>query len=220
MDVDAVVFDLYGTLLDVTSVEAACAELTEDPGALVALWRQKQLEYTWLRALMDRYQDFWAITAAALDHATERVGLELKGQEKARLLGAWLALRPYPELPEALDRLGPRTLAVLSNGTPRMLEEALRSAGLGDRIARVISAEEVRTYKPAPAVYALVERTLGMPRDRALFASANAWDAAGAKAFGLPVAWVNRAGVPTERLGVTPDLVVADIADLADRVAV
>ncbi len=223
MNVAALIFDLYGTLLDVSSVEATCAAETADPAAFVGLWRQKQLEYSWLRALMGRYEDFWAVTAAALDYTILRVGVSISEPTRSRLLNAWLAVRPYAEVPAALDRLAPRPLTVLSNGSPRMLEEALqsaglRSAGLRDRFAHVLSVNEVRAYKPAPAVYALAERRLGLPRAQLLFVSSNAWDAAGARAFGLPAAWVNRTGAPPEKLGVLPDLIVRNFADLAERV--
>lgn len=213
---DALAFDVYGTLLDVRSVEAACAEVTANPAALSTLWRQKQLEYSWLRALMDRYEDFSELTGAALDHAAERSGVALDAAARSRLVEAWLELRPFPEVPAALDRLAERPLAVLSNGSPRMLEEGLLGAGLHDRFAHILSVEAVGTYKPAPAVYALAERALGLPRARILFVSANAWDAAGAGAFGLPSAWVNRAGLPPDRLGVTVGLEVPDLAALAD----
>jgi 2-haloacid dehalogenase len=213
----AVVFDLYGTLLDVTSVRGACAEVASDPDAMAALWRQKQIEYTWLRALMGRYEDFSAVTADALDHVADRLGLALGTAARGRLLDAWLSLAPYPEAAGALDALAPRPLAVLSNGAPAMLESALRAAGLRDRFAHVLSVEAVRTYKPAPAVYALAERALGLPRERLLFVSANAWDAAGAAAFGLPTARLDRAGLPGERLGAEPAMVVRDLAELARR---
>ena len=217
-DVDALVFDLYGTLLEVASVGRACGEVAEQPAALVELWRQKQLEYTWLRSLMGRYQDFWAVTGDALDYALDRLGLAVDAAGRARLLDAWLDVRPYPEVPAALDALEPRRLAVLSNGSPRMLEEGLRAAGLRDRMTAVISVAEVEIFKPHPSVYALAEKTLGLPPDRLLFVSSNAWDAAGAKSYGLRVAWVNRVGAPGERLGAPPDLVVADLAELAGRV--
>ena len=216
-NVRALAFDLYGTLLDVRSIEAASSELTSDPMAFVGLWRQKQLEYTWLRALTGHYEDFWAVTAAALEHAADRLGLELDDATRSSLLQSWLALRPYPDVPDALRRLRRRPLALLSNGTPRMLEEGLRAARLRDRFAHVLSVDDVKTYKPAPAVYELAERAFGLPREEVLFVSANAWDAAGAKSFGLPVAWLNRTGVPWERLGVQPDIEVADLTELADR---
>lgn len=217
--VDALVFDLYGTLLEVASVGRACAEVTEDSARLVDLWRQKQLEYTWQRSLMGRYQDFWAVTGDALDYSLERLGISVDAAGRARLLDAWLDVRPYPEVPDALAAMAPRTLTVLSNGSPRMLEEGLRAAGLRDRIAQVLSVDDVAIFKPHPSVYALAEKALGLPLERMLFVSSNAWDVAGARSYGLPAAWVNRAGAPVERLGVTPDLIVSDLAELAERVA-
>ncbi|HKY78065.1 MAG TPA: HAD-IA family hydrolase, partial [Acidimicrobiia bacterium] len=114
--VDAVAFDLYGTLAEVASVGRAAAEVTEDPAALVDMWRQKQLEYTWLRSLMGRYQDFWTTTGDALEYSLDRLGITVDGPTRAGLLDAWLAVRVYPEVPDALASLAPRQLAVLSNG--------------------------------------------------------------------------------------------------------
>ena len=219
MDVRALVFDVYGTLLDVRSIEDACAAVTPNPADLVGLWRQKQLEYSWLRALMGRYEDFWTVSAQALDYAAGRLGVTFDNAARERLRHAWLTVRPYPEVPRALGRLATRPLAALSNGSPRMLEEALRAAGIRDRFRLVLSVAEVRTYKPAPAVYALAEARLGLERGQILFVSSNGWDAAGARSFGLPVAWVNRAGAPLEQLGVAPDLIVGDLQELADYVA-
>jgi len=214
----AIVFDVYGTLLDPAAVADVCAAITDQPGQLAALWRQKQLEYTWLRGLMGRYQDFWAVTGAALDYALERLAITIDERHKARLMDAWLSLKPYPEVDGALSRLAPLSLAVLSNGSPALLEAGLRAAGLRDRFRHLLSADAVRTYKPAPAVYALAEQHLGVPRERLLFVSANAWDVAGAKAFGLSGAWVNRAAAPPERLDVAPDLVVHDLNELAAHI--
>jgi 2-haloacid dehalogenase len=214
----ALVFDLYGTLLDPGSVEAACAEVTGDPAALAALWRRTQLEYTWLRSLMARYEDFEALTGHALDHAAAALGVDLDPAARAHVADAWLALTPYPEVGAALERMAGLRLAVLSNGSPAMLEGALRAARLRERFSVVLSADEVRAYKPSPAVYALAERRLGLPRGAILFVSANGWDATGAAAFGLPTAWVNRAGRPPEALGAGPDLVVRDLGELADAV--
>ncbi len=214
----ALVFDVYGTLLDPATVTAACAAVTSDPAALASLWRQKQLEYTWLRGLMGQYEDFWAVTGAALDYALERLALTIDERHKARLMDAWLSLRPYPEVDAALSRLAPRPLAVLSNGSPAMLEAGLRAAGLRERFRHLLSADAVRTYKPAPAVYALAEQHLALPREQLLFVSANAWDVAGAKAFGLPCAWIRRTETPPERLGFAPDLIVRDLDELATHV--
>ena len=216
--VDAVAFDLYGTLAEVSSVGRAAAEVTEDPAALVDLWRQKQLEYTWLRSLMGRYQDFWATTGDALDYSLDRLGITVDQPTRAKLQNAWLAVRAYPEVPAALDALAPRPLAVLSNGNPEMLEACLATAGIRDRFEHVLSVDEVGVFKPHPSVYELAVKAFGLPAERILFVSSNPWDAAGARTFGFPVAWVNRMGVPFERLGATPDLVVADLAALAGAV--
>lgn len=220
--VDAVVFDLYGTLLQVGSVGRAAAEVTDDPAGLVALWRTKQLEYTWLRSLMGRHADFWAVTGDALDYTLERSGIALAPAGRDRLLDAWLDPTPYPEVPAALERLsagGRRTLAVLSNGTPSMLATALAAGGLDQLVTPAISVEDAGIFKPHPSVYALVEATLGVTPDRVVFVSSNAWDAAGAAAFGFSVAWVNRDGVAFERLGVQPRAVVSDLSALADLLA-
>lgn len=218
MTLEALVFDLYGTLLDVSSLKLLCSAETGDGEAVVSGWRQKQLEYTWLRAAMGRYEDFWAVTADALDHTLERLGLSVGQDGRRRMMDGWLTLPAYPEVPAALARLAPWPLAVLSNGSPDMLDRALRSAGLHAFFAHVLSVDEVKTYKPAAAVYMLPEHRLRLPRPGILFVSSNAWDAAGAKAFGLRVAWVNRIGTPAERLGFAPDVVVRDLAELAAAV--
>ena len=217
--IEAVAFDLYGTLLEVASVGRAAAEVTTEPAELVELWRQKQLEYSWLRSLMGRYQDFWATTGDALDFALDRLGLVVDDAGRAGLLGAWLDVRPYPEVPGALAALAPRRLAVLSNGNPDMLEGGLAAAGLRDHFEHVLSVDEVGIFKPHPSVYELALKAFGLPAERILFVSSNAWDAAGARSFGLPVAWVNRTGAPLERLGAPPSLVVPDVAALAEAIA-
>jgi 2-haloacid dehalogenase len=216
--IDAVAFDLYGTLAEVASVGRAAAEVTDDPAALVDLWRQKQLEYTWLRSLMGRYQDFWTTTGDALDYSLERLGITVDKPTRGGLLNAWLAVRVYPEVPDALAALAPRPLAVLSNGNPEMLESCLATAGIADRFEHVLSVDAVGVYKPHPSVYELAVEAFHLPAERILFVSSNPWDAAGARTFGFPVAWVNRMGVPFERLGATPDLVVSDLAAIAEAV--
>jgi len=217
--IEALAFDLYGTLLEVASVGRAAAEITAEPAPLVELWRTKQLEYTWLRSLMGRYQDFWVTTGDALDFALDRHGLVVDDDTRARLLGAWLDVSPYPEVPASLERLGStRRLAVLSNGNPDMLEAGLAAAGLRDRFEYVLSVDEVRAFKPSPAVYELATKAFGLPAEQILFVSSNGWDAFGARSFGLPVAWINRAGTPLERLGTPPNLVVPDLSALAEAV--
>jgi 2-haloacid dehalogenase len=208
------VFDAYGTLFDVHSVVEAGRALTPDPLALSTLWRQKQLEYTWLRSLMGRYEDFWAVTEAALRFAVRRLRIGASDADLARLMEAYNRLACFPEVPEALARLAGRPRAILSNGAPRMLTAAVASAGLGDALDHVISVDRVRIYKPAPAVYALGPETLGVPAHELLFVSSNAWDVAGAKAFGYRAAWCNRLGAPEEELGVHADHIVTRLTEL------
>jgi 2-haloacid dehalogenase len=208
------VFDAYGTLFDVHSVVEAGREITTDPVALSLLWRQKQLEYTWLRSLMARYEDFWAVTEAALRHAVRRLGLTPTDAQIRRLLDAYLTLAPFEEVKDALARLAGRPRAVLSNGAPRMLAAAVASSGLGGMLDSVISVDEVKIYKPAPAVYALAPTRLGIPAGHLLFVSSNAWDVAGAKSAGYQVAWCNRTHAPEEELGLPADLVITRLDQL------
>ncbi len=208
MTIRGYVFDAYGTLFDVHSVVEAGREITQDPAALSAAWRQKQLEYTWLRALMGRYEDFWAVTESALRWAVRRLGLDASEVQLRRLMEAYLSLACFREVAPALERLAPRPRAILSNGSPKMLEAAVASSGLGRHLAHVLSVDAVKTYKPSPRVYELGPRALGIPAAELLFVSSNAWDVAGAKAFGYQVAWCNRSGAPEEELGVRADLTV------------
>ena len=208
------VFDAYGTLFDVHSVIDAGRAITSDPAALSALWRQKQLEYTWLRALMGRYEDFWSVTGAALRHSVRRLGLRADDAQLARLMEAYLSLACFADVPAALERLAGRPRAILSNGSPRMLAAAVTSSGLERHLQHVISVDAVKTYKPSPAVYALAPRALGIPAAELLFVSSNAWDVAGAKSFGYQVAWCNRTGAPAEELGAAPDLVITRLDEL------
>lgn len=208
------VFDAYGTLFDVHSVVEAGREITADPVALSLLWRQKQLEYTWLRSLMGRYEDFWSVTDAALRYAIRRLGLTASDAQRERLMAAYLSLACFPEVRPALDRLAGRGRAILSNGSPRMLAAAVASSGLAACFDHVLSVDTVKTFKPSPAVYALGPDALGIPAGNLLFVSSNAWDVAGAKAYGYRVAWCNRANVPDEELGVRADLIITALDQL------
>ncbi len=215
MRVGGLLFDAYGTLFDVHSVIEAGRAVTSDPQALSNLWRAKQLEYTWLRALMGRYEDFWAVTEAALVFACRRLGLGVGPAERARLMDAYLRLEPFPEVRPVLERLRGLPCAILSNGAPRMLEAVVAHAGLGPYLQAVISVDAVRMFKPAPQVYALGPARLGLPREELGFVSSNGWDVIGAKACGFQVAWVNRGRAPLDELGCEPDLEVHDLAELA-----
>jgi 2-haloacid dehalogenase len=214
-----VIFDAYGTLFDVASVSAACTGVVPVPQELVRLWRAKQLEYSFLRSLMGpaAYVDFWTITADALDYATEALGLNVSAAEREQMLGGWLNVKPYADVEPALDALEnqARRCVILSNGTSSMLQAALRGSGLSRRFHDVFSADAVRVYKPDSRVYRLAVDSLAAPIDELLFVSSNGWDAAGAAAFGLRVAWINRSGAPTERLGFAPDTIVRDLTELS-----
>lgn len=212
----AVVFDAYGTLFDVASAAAAAQDVLKDRWQpLSDLWRQKQLQYSWLRALMGKHQDFWAVTGDALDFALEATGIVEPGL-RARLMDAYGRLGPYPDAEETLRRLRKAGLktAILSNGAPRMLASAARSARLDGLLDQVLSVEEVGVYKPHPSVYRLACDRLGVWPAEIVFVTANGWDAWGAKAGGLRVAWCNRSGQPKERLGEGPDAEVASLAEL------
>jgi 2-haloacid dehalogenase len=220
-NIGAVVFDAYGTLFDVHSVIVRCeAEWPGQGRSLSQLWRTKQLEYSWLRALMDRYEPFHVVTAEALAYACQALGLPLSDETRAALMEQYQHLTVYPEAPSALAALGPgRRLAIFSNGSPAMLEPLVANAGLTELLTSGwLSADEVRLYKPTPGAYALVPSRLEVPAKRTLFVSSNPWDVAGAKNFGFLVAWVNRTGAVFDQLGLTPDLVVTDLSQIPEHI--
>jgi 2-haloacid dehalogenase len=215
----AFIFDAYGTLFDVHSVVEAGRALTGDPQALSLLWRQKQLEYTWLRTLMGRYEDFWAVTEAALRFALGRLGITAGDEAVARLMEAYLSLATFPDVTGALSAMAGTPLGILSNGSPRMLEAAVRSSGLTGTFRHVLSVDTVKAYKPSPAVYELGPRAFGLPAGDIFFVSSNAWDVAGAKAFGYRTCWCNRLAAPMERLGVSPDLEVRTLDEILAKLS-
>ncbi len=215
----AFIFDAYGTLFDVHSVIEAGRAVTSDPQALSTLWRQKQLEYTWLRALMGRYEDFWAVTEGALRFSLERLGIAAPEDAIRRLMEAYLSLATFPEVETALAAMSGTPLGILSNGSPRMLAAAVRSGGLEGRLAHVLSVDAVQTYKPSRAVYELGTRAFALPAEDILFVSSNGWDVAGAKAFGYRTCWCNRLDAPMDNLGVTPDLEVARLDEILTKLA-
>lgn len=219
-DPRAFVFDAYGTLFDVHSVMEAARAVTPDPRALSQLWRQKQLEYTWLRSLMGRYQDFWLVTGQALRFALRRLGITAAESQIEALMSAYLTLSPFPEVPNALRALRGRPLAILSNGSPRMLESAVRSSGLGAAFDHVLSVDAVGVYKPSPLVYDLAVRAFGLPASEILFVSSNAWDVAGAGAYGFMTCWCNRTNMPADELDVTPDYEVDRLDAILERIGV
>jgi len=211
----ALVFDAYGTLFDVHSVIQACER--EFPGQGAALsrdWRAKQLEYTWLRSLMARFEDFWRVTEAALEFSCRARGLSLAPETKARLMDEYLRLAPFPEVRDALATLAGRKLLILSNGSTRMLSAVVENAGLTGVFAHVLSVDAVKIYKPSPAVYQLAATRTKLERGAIGFISSNCWDVCGAAAFGFETYWINRSGAPPEVLGFAPKAVLSSLADL------
>jgi 2-haloacid dehalogenase len=202
VQIHAVVFDAYGTLLDVHAAMARhSARLGSNWPQLSADWRQKQLEYSWVRSLAGpaHHRDFWDLTQAALAWAAARHGITDK-TVLADVLAAYRTLDAYPEVPEVLKQIRDRGLrtAILSNGEPGMLADATRSAGIDVLLDHVLSIETVGVFKPAPAVYRLAEQRLGLVGSQVAFVSSNPWDAFGAHAFGFQVFWINRTGQPSE----------------------
>ncbi len=216
MALTTLIFDAYGTLFDVAG--AARAAAVEAPALsgiwprLAADWRAKQLEYTWLRAVMGDHRDFAGITADALDWAIAAQGVD--AGLRPRLLALYDDLPAYPEVPGVLAALSDVRKAILSNGTPAMLERACASAGIAEAFEALISVEEVGIYKPATVVYDLVGARMGVSRDEVMFISSNGWDVAGAARYGFRTVWVNRGGAPVDRLSHQPAHIIADLAEL------
>jgi 2-haloacid dehalogenase len=214
--VKACVFDAYGTLFDFASAARACPDVPpEAVERLSALWRDKQLQYTWLRAAQGRHADFLQVTADALDFTLETLALT-RSALRERLLDLYLRLSAFPEVPETLARVRAAGLAtaILSNGTPAMLAAAIGAAELNDLFDAVLSVEEVGAFKPDRQVYQLAVDRLGTPAASIAFVSSNGWDAHAASAFGMQVVWCNRYSQRRERLPGAPDREITTLADL------
>lgn len=193
MTITAVVFDAYGTLYDIQSVAAVTEEAFPGYGEIITqIWRIKQLEYTWLRSLMRRYQDFSVITQDSLAYAIRVLGLKHDAATFERIMEKYLHLDLYPDAMTALVAMKGRKLAILSNGSTGMLNALVRNSGLDRVLDATISIDSQKIFKPASDAYTLIETTLGVPPAEVLFVSSNPWDACGAKSFGLNVAWIER----------------------------
>ena len=219
MAFDLYVFDAYGTLFDVASAVARHRGLVgPQADRLNDIWRSKQLEYTWTRSLMGAYRDFRAVTEEALAYAAHRIG-GLDAATQATLMAAYDTLDAYPDVLPALRALkaAGKRVAILSNGTPAMLEAAVGSAGLAPFIEASLSVDELRVFKTAPQVYALVEQRLGVAPARVSFQSSNRWDVAAAAKFGFRAVWINRGGMPDEYADMPPGLVLEGMAGLVTR---
>ena len=230
MPITTCVFDAYGTLFDVA---AAAREAAAEPDreafaehwpAIARTWRLKQLQYTWLRTTAGVHQDFWTVTQDGLDYALEEQGLE-DAELRARLLQLYWELSAYPEVPDMLRTLkvgglGPAmNTAILSNGTPEMLEGAVSAAGISDVLDVCLSVQSLGVFKPARAVYGLVGEYFGCAAREVLFVSSNCWDACAAAGYGFTAVWANRAGEPIDRLPWRPDHVVSDLTTIAEIAA-
>ncbi len=225
MSITTCIFDAYGTLFD---VNAAARIVAAEPGQapLAALWpklaqdwRAKQLEYSWLRTIADRHIDFWQITQDALDWAIDAHGLH-DNALRAKLLAVYKELPAYPEVPAMLKALKAKgkTIAILSNGSPEMLQSAVISAGIGAYLDDVLSVEEIGLFKPHMRVYDLVGENFNVPQTEVLFASSNGWDAAGAAGYGFASVWVNRNGLPVDRLYASPHRILRDLSTVPELV--
>ena len=222
MPITTCIFDAYGTLFDVA---AAARNAASEPGreafavhwpAIANNWRLKQLQYTWLRAVMNKHADFWEVTQNGLDWALEAEGMGDDAELRERLLQLYWELDAYPEVPDMLAalRAAGMNTAILSNGSPGMLAGAVQSAGIGGVLDDVLSVESVGIFKPADVVYDLVGDRFGCKPREVLFVSSNGWDAAAAAGYGFTTAWVNRAAEPVDRLPATPDHLLSDLTGI------
>ena len=244
MTIKAVVFDAYGTLYDIQSVAAITEEAFPGYGDVITqIWRIKQLEYTWLRSLMRRYEDFSVVTRESLAYTLRMLGLEYDAAAFDRIMNKYLHLDLYPDASASLAALKGKQLAILSNGSRDMLNALVKNTGLDRVLDATISIDKKRVFKPAPDAYTLIEEVLGTRPDEVLFVSSNPWDACGAKSFGLNVAWIERVTpkamaeacvrsdvVPPltmfkalrtqmDELGVTPDHRIHALSELPNLVA-
>lgn len=217
MNIQAIVFDAYGTLFDVYSISALAEKLFPARGAALAeLWRDKQIEYTRLRTMCSMYKPFWEVTQDALVFACRKLKLDLTLDAQNMLMSQYAKLKAFPEnLPvlQQLKAMGLK-LAILSNGNPQMLDSAVEASGMRGVFNHILSVDAVKKFKTAPEAYQLGPDVFGLSARNILFVSSNCWDACGATWFGYTTFWVNRAGAPLEELGVTPDATGTDMKAL------
>lgn len=222
MPITTCIFDAYGTLFDVAAAarqaasEPQFSKIKDTWPQLAEQWRLKQLQYTWLRAITQAHTDFWEVTQDGLDWALEKCGVDGDAELRERLLSLYWELQAYPEVPEMLQTLKAAGLntAILSNGSPNMLDGAVQSAGIETLLDDNLSVQSVGIFKPDSRVYDLVGQRFGCAKDEVLFVSSNGWDAAGATGYGFTTAWVNRSGEPMDRMPWKPKHVLRDLIDI------
>lgn len=204
MPIEAFVFDAYGTLYDVQSLsQSTNVEFPEHGELITQVWRLKQLEYTWLRTLMQSYKSFWEITQESLDYTLDAIGIDATPEQGARIMDKYLHLDPYPDAIDALKALDGVKTAILSNGNQEILDALVQNTGLDKHLDAVISIDKAGNFKPHPSAYELVEESLGVKPENVMFVSSNAFDATAAKNFGFQVSWIER---------VTPAALNAEVA--------
>lgn len=217
MKPEAIVFDMYGTVANLAAVTRTCSEAVKNPDTFGSIWRSKQLEYTFLLSLMEDYLDFWQVTESALQFTAAATGEELTHNTRNRLMQSWLEPEPYGDAVAGLKWMKDRyPLAILSNGSPQMLDQGLKYAGLEDYFDLVLSVADVRIFKPSPKVYGLAVSRLGVEKERVVFVSSNSFDVIGAKKFGFFACWIRRTESPLDSLGMKPNLIVSSFGELRD----
>ena len=230
MQIKAVVFDAYGTLFDVYSIQALAEELYPSHGADIAVkWRDKQIEYTRLITQSDPhnasgskyYQPFWELTRLSLEYTLDRLKLDRSSDQVNKLMEQYSRLTPFPENLAVLQKIKVMglTTAILSNGSPEMLASAVKSAGSEDVLDLIISVDRIRLFKTSPESYGLVQLTIPVSKEEVLFVSSNAWDALGATWYGFKTLWINRQNLPTEAIGQQPDYIGSDLTTVVDVLA-
>ena len=227
MQIKAVVFDAYGTLFDVYSIQALAEELYPSHGADIAVkWRDKQIDYTRLITQSDPhnasgskyYQPFWELTRLSLEYTLDRLKLDSSSDQVNKLMEQYSRLTPFPENLAVLQKIKVMglTTAILSNGSPEMLASAVKSAGMEDVLDHIISVDRIRLFKTSPESYGLVQLTIPVSKEEVLFVSSNAWDALGATWYGFKTLWINRQNLPTEAIGQQPDYIGSDLTTVVD----
>ena len=227
MPIKAVVFDAYGTLFDVYSIQVLAEELYPNHGADIAVkWRDKQIEYTRLITQSDPhnssgskyYQPFWELTRLSLEYTLDRLRLDRSSDQVNKLMEQYARLRAFPENLAVLQKIKGMglTTAILSNGSPEMLASAVKSAEMEDVLDHIISVDRIRLFKTSPESYGLVQQTISVSKEEVLFVSSNAWDALGATWYGFTTLWINRQNLPTEAIGQKPDYIGSDLTMVVD----
>ncbi len=217
MTIQALVFDVYGTLFDVHSVKEQAEALYPDHGeAISKRWREKQLEYSFHRQLNGQYVPFSQVTQDALRYTLLELKLHVTEEQITTLMETYLTLDVYPEVSSVLETMADKRLVVFSNGSHDMLDPLIEQSGLADRFEHLVSVDDIKQYKPAPASYMHAINTLGLKREEILFMSSNGWDITGAKSFGFKTAWINRNGLPVEELNLDPDRIYDDLTGITE----